>query len=92
MCSALYNRSMNTEQIAADLADVFPNHIVTLTPEGWVDIHVHPDTDFVRVVREDNVYRILTLTRSGVVRGEAALSGSTTGLLVAVVREILEAM
>lgn len=98
MCSVLYTRGMTQNSTAADLTAALPDFFVTETPRGWVDIHVHPERalrdnlDFVRVVEDDGTFRVISLTHNEILKGEVTLSGSMTGLLLTVVREILEAL
>ena len=89
---------MTTNNITADLTDTFSDFFVTETPRGWVDIHVHPERalrdklDFVRVVEDDGTFRVISLTHNEILKGKVTLSGSMAGLLLTVVREILDAL
>lgn len=96
-----YIYTMNTDTTAAlidTLTFAVPDTFtVAANTYGGVDIRVDPkaalraDVDFVRVIRDDNVLRVLHMTHNEVLRGEVTLTGSMTGLLAAVVRNIVEA-
>lgn len=61
-----------------------------------VEVKVRPecalrrDVDMVRVIEDDGTYLVIHMTHNEVIRGELRLSGSMTGLLSTVVREIVE--
>lgn len=66
------------------------------TSESWTDIRVRPeralrdDLDFIRVLADDATYRVLHMTHNGALLGEVALSGSSTGMLHMLIRELAE--
>jgi hypothetical protein len=86
----------------ADLIDTLAHTIpdtfaVVATPYAGVDVRVKPEyalndrTDIVGVMRDDNTIRVVHMTHNRVIRGEVKLSGTMTGLLPTVVRNIIEA-
>ena len=81
---------------ALDLITVPANFIAIANRWGGVDVRVRPeyalrtDVDFVRVTEDDGTYLVIHMTHNEVIRGEARLSNSLTGLLSAMVREIVE--
>lgn len=76
----------------------FAVHIHPVGPySAVVDVKVRPEAigpaghcDMVRVIEDDGTYRVIHMTHNEVTRGEMRLSGSMTGLLGTVVRELVE--
>lgn len=75
----------------------FAVHIHPVGPySAVVDVKVRPEcairpnVDIVRVIEDDGTYRIIHMTHNEVTRGEVRLSGSLTGMLGTVVRELVE--
>lgn len=97
--AVVYSQPMNNNDAALidALAHALPETFtVTATPYAGVDVHVKPEyalndrCDIVGVMRDDIDIRVVHMTHNRVIRGEVKLSGTMTGLLPTVVRNIVD--